>query len=241
MSSTTPRSAQELQQEAQKKYDAKEYDAARQSLEEALKIQPDNPQVKLNLALIAVKQKQIGLAFGLARQTVRHHPDFAEALQLLRYLEKNHSPVGVSRQTPALEQLHVHFLRSISLNILLLITGVVFAFAGWIWINHFQLAQKRESEELAPPAWPVIPTILTLIFLLLAPLTALKAWDQNIHRATVIAKEAPLLSTPDESGVELQRISEGYEVHILEFNEKYVKVHLPGSSTGWIKSESLLK
>lgn len=239
--STMPLSAQELQQAAQKKFEAKEYDAARQSLEEALKIQPDNSQLQLNLALIAVKQKQIGLAFGLARQLVRKHPDYSEALQLLRFLEKNHSPTSVSRQTPVLEQLHVHFFRSISLDIFLAMTGLVFAFAGWIWINHFKLVQKREAEELAPPAWPAIPSILTLIFLFLAPLTALKAWDQNIHRSTIISKEAALLSTPDESGVELQRISEGNEVHVLEFNEKYVKVHLPGGSTGWMKAESLFK
>ena len=239
--STKASSVQSLQQEAQKKYDAKEYDATRQSLEEALKIQPDNPHVQLNLALVAVKQKQIGLAFGLGRQLVRNHPNHSEALQLLRFLEKNHSPTGVSRQTPMLEQFHTHFLRSVSLDILLAMSGLVFAFAGWIWINHFKLVKKRESEELAPPSWPVIPSFLTLIFLILAPLTALKAWDQNIHRTTVIAKEAPLLSTPDEGGVELQRISEGYEVQVLEMNEKYVKVHLPGSSSGWVKSENLFK
>lgn len=218
----------------------KNLDAARQSLEEALKIQPDNSTAKLNLSILAYEQKQKGLALGLARSLVEQDSRNEKAHQILRFIEKSNPPKAIPHQSKFLEELHQEFLIRMDLNSILLTITVILLFAGITWLRFLKQRITALKEESTLPSFPWIASLLTFLLFGFMILGTLKAVDAQVHRGTILGDETPVLSAPDaNTGIELLKLNEGLEVHILEAQNEYMKVEYPGTSAGWVKKEQV--
>lgn len=218
----------------------KDLDAARQSLKEALKIQPDNQSAKLNLAIIAAEKKEIGLAFGLARSLLEINPRNEKAQQLITYLNSTHPPKAIPHQSDFLEELHQSFLVKVDVNSIFLFLALLVFSSGWLWLNYIKRKKEQEAQELEPPRWPWIAIFLSTCGLSFLLISGLKAWDAKVIRGTILKEEVPVLVTPDpQNGIELLKLSEGLEVHIFETQNEYIKVQYPGTPAGWVKKEQV--
>jgi tetratricopeptide (TPR) repeat protein len=216
-----------------------QYDAAQQNLFEALKLAPNSPSILLNLSIASYKKGETGLALGLSRRLLELDPRNQKASQAVRFLTTKITPSH--QQADFLQTLHSLVLQKLDINYLLLFTALVMAASGWLWILFARRAKNSREAESAPPKIPLIAGFVSFIFIVMVLVSSLKLWDRSIERGTILKSESLLLSSPDKDGVELMRLAEGAEVHILDLNNNFLKVHSPGAISGWISVESVFR
>jgi len=220
-------------------YQQSDYSSALEAFKNTLRDEPHNPYLHYNLALTEMKLGHIGYALGYTRSALLEDPSLDAARKLERHLSSQLKVKALPRQLSLYENLRESWLQPLSLKVGLIISAILLLVFGWVLISHIK--KKKTHENNSP-----FPTLFLGLALLLAlVMSALKLYDANIPRATVVSEKVSALSSPETESSSLFDLFEGLEVivrqsHIGTNDKVWYQVTYPGGMTGWVPSEELL-
>lgn len=222
-------------------YQAHKYDEARLAFGQALEKDPNNVQALTNLALTRFQLGQKGWAVALLRKAHNLEPDFSTPQSALQFILPQLDVKEIPHEIQLWETTRTSFLVPFSLSGFLGITALTLCAAGWLFLTYIGRRREALREEKPLPAFPLIPTLIALVFIMSLGLTLLKIWDQEIPRATVVADKVSVYSAPDEKSVALFDLYAGLEVVVSSVNQDWVQVTYPGALTGWVPKKDVFQ
>lgn len=221
-------------------YLSKDYKKAQELFQKSLDLDPHNSTVLTNLALTEFQLGQRPMAIGLLRKALTLDPDTSTAQASLNFILSEHPVKEIPRNLNSYEVLRAQMLQPIPLPGYLVLSALSFLSAGWAAISYIGRRRKALEEEKALPPFPVVPTVLVLLFLLFSGLVLLKLYDSTILRGTIITETVSLQTAPGENQVAIMDLPGGAEVQIRAERGEWAQVTYSGSATGWIKKSSVL-
>lgn len=222
-------------------YQAKKYEDARQAFSFALEKEPSNVQALTNLALVQFQLGQKGWAVALLRKAHDLNPDFSTPKASLDFILPQLDVKEIPHEIQMWESIRSHFVVPFSLSGFLALTALCLFATGWLWLQYIGKRREAFREEKPLPAFPLIPTIITLFFICVLALTLMKVVDQKMPRATIVSEKVTVYSAPGDQSVALFDLFAGLEVVIGQQNENWVQVTYPGALTGWVPKSSLFQ
>lgn len=221
-------------------YLAKDYKNALNHFNEALKQDPNNESILVNLGLTHYYLQQKGLSLGYFRRALYFSPGFLSPARMGVNLVKNNlNPPDNSEQIDFLSYLHGQIFQMTSVSSYLFLGALLFLLCGWLWINFIKARKEALEKDLPLPPFSLVIPVLTFCFLVVTTLTGLKVFDLTFIRATVIAPNISVHTAPDEAQMKLFELHEGFEVIIKKLQDDWVQIKYPGQAAGWIKKEHL--
>lgn len=233
-------SSADLFQEGTRNYLAKDYKKARELFLQSLDKDPNNATTLTNLALSEYQLGNKPLSVGLLRKALAQDPELFAAQSGLRFTLSQIQTKEVPRQIEFYETLRTRLLQPVPLSAYLVLSAVSFFATGWILVSYGGRRKKALSEERALPVFPWVGGFLSLLFVIFTGLLALKVYDGNIVRGTIIDERVSLQTAPGDNQVAILDLYGGMEVIARKTQGEWVQVTYPGSLTGWIKKSSLL-
>lgn len=230
----------ELFSQGTKAYLSKDYAKASSLFGETLAKDPANAVVLTNLALAEFNLGRKSYAIGLLRKALAFSPDLQTAKESLEYVVSQVSIKEMPHKNDLYESLRVNFLQPVHLSSYLLLTAISLFSSGWLLISYGGRRKKASEEEGVMPSFPVIGSIISVMFLIFLGFSMLKTYDQSIVRGTVIEDQTAMQTAPGDNQVSIVDLYGGMEVVVKQIKEDWVQVTYPGSHTGWIKKSSLL-
>jgi tetratricopeptide (TPR) repeat protein len=220
-------------------YRAAKYEEALAAFNKALELNPRNVQVLTNLGLTKYQLGKKAEAIALLRKARSLDPSFSTPQASLAFILPQLDVKEIPHEIQLWETIRNDLLVPISLNAYLSLTALCFFAFGWLGISFFSQRKKALRDEQNPPAFPLILILIAFIFIGSASLTAMKVFDSQIPRATVIAEKATVFSAPTDQAVALYDIFAGLEVIIHQVNDQWIQVTYPGASTGWVQKNQV--
>lgn len=222
-------SPKELFTEANRLYDAQNYNGAIQLYNQLVEGGVRTPALYYNLASACFKTKEIGQAvlYLLRAQTLAPGDDDIEGN--LRFVSQFTIDKGTLSSPPL-----AFFTELFPLG----------TWALWATIFYFLLAGlialriwfKSRASILRLGTW------VAGFFLVLLGLGFYLSWSwSKVPKGVLLAKEAPVKSGPGEDFVTQLLGHEGLTFQILEEREDYFEVLLPNGVKGWVKKEEAAK
>jgi len=221
-------------------YQNKKFDDAILNFEKALDLHPDSPAVLTDLGLSYFQIKKKGLSIAMFRRALFVEPSQRVAEAGLSYVLSQLEVKEIPHQIETYERLRSTVLNSVSLNGFHVLSLLLLFSSGFIWLKF--LGRRRKSFELeeAPPSTPVIGLLLVVGFTFSVIFTALKVYDLNIPRATIITDKVSAQTAPGDGQSGLFDLYEGFEVIVRNAANDWIQVSYPGGLTGWVKKDSLM-
>jgi hypothetical protein len=222
-------------------YQAKKYDEARLAFSQALEKDPANVQALTNLALVQFQLGKKPWAVALLRKAQALKPDFSTPKTSLEFILPQLDVKEIPHEIQMWESIRSSFIVPFTLNGYLGLTALCLFATGWLWLQY--IGQRREAfrDEKSLPPFPLIPTLITVIFIGVLSLTLMKVIDQGIPRATIVNDKVTVFSAPNEQSVALFDLFGGLEVVLGQQNADWVQVTYPGALTGWVPKSSLFQ
>ncbi len=222
-------------------YQAKKYDEARLAFTQALEKDPLNVQALTNLALVQFQLGKKPWAVALLRKAQALKPDFSTPKASLEFILPQLDVKEIPHEIQMWESIRSSFIVPFTLNGYLGLTALCLFATGWLWLQY--IGQRREAfrDEKSLPPFPLIPTLITIIFIGVLSLTLMKVIDQGIPRATIVNDKVTVFSAPNEQSVALFDLFGGLEVVLGQQNADWVQVTYPGALTGWVPKSSLFQ
>lgn len=221
-------------------YLAKDYNKALDHFNEALKQDPNNEAILVNLGLTHYSLQHKGLSLGYFRRALFYSPSFFSSAKMgVNLVRESLNPADSSEQIDILSYLHGQLFQMTSIAHYLLIGALLFLLSGWLWINYVKARKEALEKELPLPRFSLVIPLLTLCFLAVTALTGLKMFDLTFVRATVISPSISVHTAPDEAQMKLFELHEGFEVIVKKLQDDWVQIKYPGQAAGWIKKEHL--
>lgn len=229
------RAAQSLK--AGKTEDAK---SAFLALERAL---PGNPEVLLNLGLIAMKERRTGAALGLWRKGLTDNPTHSELNNAVQWGRSRLQKPDVTQDFDPWETYRSTVLLRVSPAAVVAASAAFLLLCGWLWLRWWGQRQRAYEEESALPATPVAAIFISIFFLFLLAVSVTLFIDRLDIRATVLKPKVAVLSAPDLEATVLFEVFEGLEVLVRDVREvgtsKWRRITYPGGLTGWVREEDV--
>lgn len=224
-----------------KAYQEKEYEKAKDHFSLALKENPQNKSLLLNLGL---SQFQLGLkghAVANWRKALLISPGYKPAKKALDFALGKENAFASSDPDSSWESFRYGFLVHYSLDQFLFTSAFFLIIGGWLLIRYFGKRKASLNEEKPLPPFPTVGLIIFLAFVLSIGITAAKAWDLIHPRATVVAEVVPVRTAPDQNSNTLFELVQGNEVIMESSTKNWMQITYPGGMTGWVPSETLVK
>jgi tetratricopeptide (TPR) repeat protein len=234
----TSKSAFELGVES---YRAKKFEQSVEHFSKAVTTDPNNTVLLTNWGLALSQTGQLGMALGALRRSYAIDPENTVTSQAISFLSKQVRLGDIDRESSMLEFLRSEIFVHIPKGSAWLILSILFSFSGFLWIRHLSQRKKAIKAELAMPGFPTVAVLLSTLWVFFGVALASHEYDLHHPRATVVAKKASVFAGPDESQLLLYEIPEGAEVLVRETQEKWARIQLPGSLTGWSKLENIYR
>lgn len=232
---TQPESLLSIFESGLKFYSEKKFSEAQKEFEKALQLDPLNATLSYNLGLTFMELKQIGPAAAYLRKAKELDPvsrDIAHAWD--SFTEKNRIPEPP--RSLSMWDILLQNIRSVP-HILLYFLAFVATFAFGLTLLRWA-KEKRKTEEMDPsPAWVLISSVFVLLTF---SLYAIKLYEKNIPKGTLLAETSSIKSAPEESSSEITQFLGGMEVFVFEAKGDWFKIQYPGSFSGWVKADSLM-
>jgi tetratricopeptide (TPR) repeat protein len=201
----------------------------------------DSPANLYNWGLAAYKADQKGLALGLWRRALDVEPSFFRAEAALEKASKEMSAESFRFAEGNFSELKYGKLRGLSLDSLLSIHFLLFAFAGWLLIKYGLARRESLKDEKPLPPFPYLGLLFGLMFIVTSLMVGLRFSLDFESRATVTSKVASLRTGPQESANELFQTIEGMEFIIERVESGWALVTRPNGMTGWIDTSKLIQ
>ncbi len=222
-------------------YQSQKFEDARLAFTQAVEKEPKSVQALTNLALVQFQLGQKAWAVALLRKAHNLDPNFSTPKAALDFILPQLDVKEIPHEIQLWETIRSSFVVPYSLTGFLGMTALsLFAF-GWLILKYF--GQRREAfrEEKALPSYPLIATLIGLVFLASLTVTTLKIWDGEIPRGTVVAEKVTVYSAPSDKSVALFDLFGGLEIIMNTADSDWVQVTYPGALTGWIPKSSVFQ
>lgn len=226
-------------QEAIEAYKKQDFENAKLLLTKFLEANKSS-EAYFDLGLVHFETKQLGPAIANWRKALELDPSNQMARTSLASVEKKIEHAELNRQTDSFEIFHRQILEDLKVEHIFLLNALLFASSGWLFISYFGERKRSREQELAPPRLPWVASTLVTLFFLSTLLSAVKFYDMNQLRATVLAAKADVLSAPDEASTPLFNLFEGLEVIVQDSQGEFYQVTYPGGMTGWVSKKNLM-
>lgn len=222
-------------------YQSKKYEDARTAFSFALEKDPLNVQALTNLALVQFQMGQLPWAIALLRKAHNLDPDFSTPRAALDFIMPQLGTREIPHEIQFWETFRSTLLVPFPLNSLMAMTALCLLGTGWLWLQYFGRRKQALQEEKPFPSFPLIGTLIALLFMSGLTLSVLKVWDLSIPRGTVVTEKVTVYSAPDEKSAVLFDLFGGLEVIMKSSNDQWVQVTYPGALTGWIPKSSVFQ
>lgn len=229
----------ELLQSGVQSYRDKKYDVALESFTKALEIAPNDVSVLTNLALTRFQKGERGWALGLFRKALSLSPNFPTAQEGEAFVAKQMPVKEIPHQLEWWEVFRRHMLAPISIQALLLICLLFFAFSGWTLISLLGSRRRALLEEKPTPNFNFIHLLFILGFLFSSTLVVAKTYDSMTVRATIVKERIEARALPDAQAISLFELYEGLEVIVKNRDKDWLQVKYPGGPVGWVMESDL--
>lgn len=221
-------------------YVSKEYEKARELFLKQLDQDPDNATVLTNLALTEFQLGKKTLAIGLLRKALTSDPELTTAQNALEFALSSLQIKEVPHQIETYETLRADILQRLPLSAFLMLLALTFFAAGWSLISFLGRRKRAIQEEKSIPSIPTVTVLLSLLVVIFTGLNGLKIYDTTVIRGTIIEDKVSLQTAPGENQVAIFDLPGGTEVITHQTQGDWVQITYPGSTTGWIKKNSIL-
>ncbi|MCC6276950.1 MAG: SH3 domain-containing protein [Oligoflexia bacterium] len=204
---------------------------------ELFKSAADQPRTRAqsyyNLGIIALRQKQFGLAAAYLRKGLNFQPRDPQGRMALRsaleqipeaarYAESNW---GIFRKLVLSQGTLREFLI------------VLFFAMTWFLFNLYKFLQSHKDN---PGAWPSLLIVWGILFVLSLGLATSKLVDQTTRRVTIVAPSSALKSGPDSTTADIARVTEGLEFAVIETQPGWFQVRSKDGSIGWVSENQAI-
>lgn len=218
----------------------KKYEEASKEYQNHLQSDPSDASAWVNLALSEYHRGNSLYAVAYFRKALGIHPSNAEAKAGLKFVQNQMRTPQVPQNLSLLETLNKGFLDGLPLEALFLVSLLLFATGGFLLIRY--LGQRKlalEKESMAPPS-PVICMLFLVFFVIFSSLFALKIWDAQFERGSIVVDKTSLQTAPGEDQVAIMDLQGGYEIKVLQTQGDWLQVSYPGTPRGWIKKSDVM-
>jgi tetratricopeptide (TPR) repeat protein len=211
---------------ALEKQENKAFSAAIKDYESLLTTEQTSAAVYNNLGLAYASENQVGKAILSFERALRIEPDNKDMQNNLLAAQQR-----IQENIPGQPSLGIlafwkNLYQTFSANVwAVLVLLLTFGVAYCLYEN--MLNQKKSFLR---PLLLLIPLVLFSLVLGLQR----KAAEQNQDQAIVIKRQIGLRKLPDLASDEIELITEGVKIQIIEQRESWVKISLPNSLIGWI-------
>ncbi len=230
---------EELYQASIRSYQSGDLHQARDQFKKLAQQDPKNRFALYNWGLVEFELGHKGYALAAWRRALYISPLFSPARRALRYAQEQMTGrLGISSPS-TWESFRGRVLTYFSLGGLMGWFALSLALGGGLWLRFFSRYQEAVEHEL-----PLPRLSLPLIFVgglgaVLGLLLALKIYDYQTPRATLVSDRVPLLSAPVAESSDLLLLNEGMEVLVRQSQGDWAQVTFPGGMTGWVHQDHL--
>jgi tetratricopeptide (TPR) repeat protein len=238
--SESPSSFEELFKNGVQSYQDGKFEQARDSLLQALDKDPNNVAALTNLALTQFQLGRKGYAVGLLRKALTIDPDFSTSRAALRFILPQLEVKEIPHEIQFWEGLRTQLLEPVPLWAYLFLTALLLFSSGWLSLGFWGQRRRAIRNNDVLPAFPTVAFFLSLGFIFCFSMSALKVYDFQKPRGTVIADKVTVYSAPDEKSASLFDLYAGLEVLVLSINSDWVQVTYPGALSGWVPKATIL-
>jgi tetratricopeptide (TPR) repeat protein len=218
----------------QKSYQSGDFEAAKTTLEEALKSHTHNSNLIYNLGLTEYKLGKVGLAIGLWRKALFINPQLNEARMALDYALGHMEAKPLAKSSDStwiwLEKLIVDYL---SFNLLWPLFLVCFFAFGYQFIKFLGAKKRAFANDEPSPILQTKTITLFMIAIFLGVISVVSYVNIVTPKAIVIAKTAEVKTGPGSDFATLSEIPEGTEVLIRDKDNQWYKIEDPMGRIGW--------
>lgn len=205
----------------------------------ALREEPGNLAVLLNLSLTYYHLNQKGMALGYLLKANKLDPHFETVNQAINVIKAQLKPNSVPQKESDFEFFRKMILNKITLNLILAAAAITLFLSGWIWIRYFSKRKIALDEDSDFPELPIPGIILSLLCGCFILLGIAKLYEALTPRAVVIAESIEVKITPGNEQAQLFTLQEGSEVLVGQMQNDWVQVTYPGSYTGWVPTTNI--
>ncbi len=231
-------------------FQEEKFEEAKITFQKAVQIEKNNVSALINLAFSEYKLGHRGVALGYLRRAQYWQPNSTEAIQLYEKIYSEMPVKQIPHRHSFYEGIQSAVLSKISLQSLLLVIFLMFMGGGLGLIQFFyrkrsfqkavETLEEGSSMNLQAPTFSWITGVMFLGFVLISVLGALKVYDLETPKGTVIEEKVSVKTAPSEEESEVMMLFEGLEVEVLSRKAGWLQVYYPGSYAGWVPEKSLL-
>jgi tetratricopeptide (TPR) repeat protein len=224
----------------QKSYQTGDFEAAKTTLEEALKSHTHNSYLIYNLGLTEYKLGKVGLAIGLWRKALSINPQLNEARTALDYA-LGHMPIKpLSQNTDStwvwLEKLITEHL---SFNLLWPLFLISFFLFGYQTVRYLGAKKRAFENDDSPPVLSAQAITFCVLSVFLGVVSFVSFKDMNSARAITVAKSSEIKTGPNADFATIFEIPEGTEVLIRDKDHEWYKIEDPTGRVGWAEENQI--
>lgn len=224
----------------QKSYQAGDFEAAKTTIEEALKTHTHNSYLIYNLGLTEYKLGKVGLAIGLWRKALSLNPQLNEARRAIDFAMSQMNQRPLAQNTDStwvwIEKLIQDY---VSFNLIWPLFLICFFVAGYLLIKFFGEKRRAFENDGTPPVLGSKPIIFLALSFVLGVVSFVSFKDIAATKATVIAKPTEVRTGPSADNATLFEVPEGTEVLIRDNDNGWYKIEDPTGRTGWTDGNNL--
>lgn len=224
----------------QKSYQAEDFEAAKNSIEEALKLHTHNSYLIYNLGLTEYKLGKAGLAIGLWRKALSINPQFNEPRQAIDYAVGHMQSKPLTQNTDStwvwLENLIINYL---SFNYLWPAFLICFLIFGVQFIRYLGAKKKAFANDEPSPLLGTKPIVFLVLAICLGFISFFSYSDLISTKGTVTAKTTEIKTGPNADFATLFEVPEGTEVLIRDKENDWYKIEDPVGRIGWAAGAQL--
>lgn len=184
-----------------------------------------------NLGLAYAKTGQLGKAILQWERALHYQPNYAAAQHNLQAAQQHirrpvtaTPPIALVRGWLALRQLCSAQTWGL---LFLLLWGLSWGLAVYVWTKDKEAWKTQKASKIV-----IGCLVLSLLIMVLGVGQQMQEQEQNI--AIVTAKEAGLRPYPELSSEEMEILSEGVRLRLMEEQGDWIKVELPNYLVGWV-------
>lgn len=231
--------ANESFQKGLQEFKNKNFPEAQSQFGQALKENPNNLAILLNLGLAYYQLNQKGMSLAYLLKANKLDPGFEPVNSAINVVKKQLKENVVPQKESDFEYFRKAVLNKISLNAILSLAALTLLFSGFLWIKYFSTKKKSAEEELDAPDFPAIAVIISVAFLAMGLLGVAKIYEAYTPRAIVLTENTEVKLAPGQEQTQLFILQEGSEVLVGQIQNDWVQITYPGSYTGWVPKEKI--
>lgn len=224
----------------QKSYQSNDFEAAKSTIEEALKTHTHNSYLIYNLGLTEYKLGKTGLAIGLWRKALSVNPQLNDARRAIDYAVGQMQTKPLSKTTDStwvwIEKL---ITENLSFNLIWPFFLISLFLSGFYFIKFLSAKKRAFANDEAPPLLNAKPLVFLALALVLGIVSFVSFTDLASTKATAILKSAEVKTGPSSDYGTLFEIPEGTEVLIRDKEAEWYKIEDPTGRVGWTVGDQL--